>query len=599
MQRLSGFVVILIAFLLLPGVSGAKPLNQKLSINEDKWKKTFFVDHGYSSAPGGAASFQIGNDPVYGPFLKVGPWTAGKWSARFQYKDKLPLTEAVIRGRYRTSDIKPFECAVYIEFYQSGKRISKSDYVLTPAEQWTPFEIPVKNPPQGTDVISPGFGLKQKSEGHVMFTDLVISTVDSNSTSPEELPQVARLKPAGKFKKGNFFSLTKDANQAWWFVTPGGDPFYSLATVGPSIKEPYDLRRYYARSIREMGFNSLAGWTGLKGWERLNNILEKEGNDALPVFYTMSTDNLEGRFDYLVDSRGRAAGDGGHKFPDPFDPGFVEVYRKEVRKTVKIVGEKKWFIGWFADNEISHSDVYRHVYSRHCNESFRKWLKGRYHSVDALNKAWGTQFGSFEVISESRPTPASRSGSMYEDFRKFQRIIVARYIDVTTDIIREEDPGRLLFSNRFMLSDSSDWLPLLDLYSVYDGIAINLYPSNISPGLSESEKLLLKMAHEKSGRPIIVTEWSVPALDSGLYDDIDNLDWSFSRVVRTQSDRARQAAHVTLDFYNQPYIIGSHWFRWNDYYSVKRMANRGLVQSDGQPWTELQEALKNVNNKLR
>jgi hypothetical protein len=40
-----------------------------------------------------------------------------------------------------------------------------------------------------------------------------------------------------------------------------------------------------------------------------------------------------------------------------------------------------------------------------------------------------------------------------------------------------------------------------------------------------------------------------------------------------------------------PYLVGAHWFIWQDVDSEKRQANRGLFRSNGEPWSELIAAL--------
>jgi agarase len=187
---------------------------------------------------------------------------------------------------------------------------------------------------------------------------------------------------------------------------------------------------------------------------------------------------------------------------------------------------------------------------------------------------------------------------MKEDCLEFEKVIVRKYIDVTISTIRAEDPDHLIFSNRFMMGDFGDWPRLIELYIGYDGIAINMYPANRAPGLSEPEKAVFRMAHEKTGMPIIVGEWSVPAIDSGLYDDPDLLDWSWPECVDTQQDRARQAALVTVDFYNLPFIVGAHWFTWQDIDDSRRRANRGLLTADGRRYAELLEGLARAHEAI-
>jgi hypothetical protein len=63
--------------------------------------------------------------------------------------------------------------------------------------------------------------------------------------------------------------------------------------------------------------------------------------------------------------------------------------------------------------------------------------------------------------------------------------------------------------------------------------------------------------------------------------------------------RARQAAQITADFFNEPYLVGAHWFIYGDFDSPEREANRGLVRSDGQPWDELVRELRAVHRGIQ
>jgi hypothetical protein len=116
--------------------------------------------------------------------------------------------------------------------------------------------------------------------------------------------------------------------------------------------------------------------------------------------------------------------------------------------------------------------------------------------------------------------------------------------------------------------------------------------------LSDDERDIYRLAHEKTGLPVIVGEWSVPAADSGLYGKPDKLDWSFNELLPTQAQRAHQAACVTLDFFNMPFVVGSHWFIWKDVVNERREANRGLFTHDGRPWREVADALRHVHQVM-
>lgn len=60
---------------------------------------------------------------------------------------------------------------------------------------------------------------------------------------------------------------------------------------------------------------------------------------------------------------------------------------------------------------------------------------------------------------------------------------------------------------------------------------MNIYPDNNKIGFNPGEIEIMRKLHEGTGRPIIIGEWSVPAIDSKLYEFGPDpykrqLDWS-------------------------------------------------------------------------
>jgi len=563
------------------------------------WKALVFLEEGESISESQALTAEIQQDPRQGPCLVIGPWIAGRWSARYQYEKKFPFTKATISGVYKTEEVPPFFAAVTVNYYGEKDRIARERYTLASAPDWRPFRVPLRRIPQGAIAMAPGFGLDRQCRGRVYFAQLTIAEGVEPLEVPDNPGTVARPAPPKNFKKGNFFRLAR-RKHTWWFVTPQGKAFYSLGTpVKWFGKDPAGLGRGrdYVAFMRTTGFNSVAGWSGYEHWHALNEARGGGDNAPLPLFYALQTPTLAGGFDRLKNAKGEEIA--GHRFPDPFDPAFQRAYAAKVRQVADVVSNQPWFAGWFADNEVSHRDLYRHVYSRHCAKAFHNFLAKRYRSIKALNTSWGSTFTSFEGLMAEKPDPKLREGKMYQDFLRFEREIVKQYIQVTLSTIRRADPDHLIFSNRFMLDDMGDWVRVVDLHREYDGIAVNIYPANNEPGLGKNAVDILKLVHERIGKPILIGEWSIPSLDSGLYDDPKFLDWSWDETVETQTQRARQAARVTIDLYNLPFIVGSHWFTWKDFDSKKRRANRGLFKASGQPWTELITALKRAHRCIQ
>ena len=94
-------------------------------------------------------------------------------------------------------------------------------------------------------------------------------------------------------------------------------------------------------------------------------------------------------------------------------------------------------------------------------------------------------------------------------------------------------------------------------------------------------------------------EWSVLALDSGLYSQTKaKRDSSYPQCVPDQRIRASQAKHILADFFNHPSVVGAHWFTYSDMDSTTRQANRGLVRADGRAWELLVQELAKLHDRM-
>ena len=580
----------LVALVVLAGLARAGEIPLPAS-DPAYWSRLVFVE-GSEVAEADACVFTTTRDGER-DCLVVGPWRAGAWSARWQAAKPVARTRGSIRGFYRTegSAVAEVSCV----FFGAGKKMRRDDFGLAPAAAWTPFEVALRRAPRAADGAAPAFGLSAHTEGRAWFAGLSLIDDIRRRVFPATPAALNRPAPPAALSPGKRFRLERSGD-AWWLVTPAGRPFYSAGTDAPGFKEAAEGAAM-AAAMRSMGFNSLGGWSNVWRWGPVNDSLVAKGEPPFATFVAIETSDLPGCGRLLDPAEEDPRSD--HAFPDPFDPAFEPGYRKLVADVAGVAAGKPWLAGWFIDNERDHGRLDRRVWSGHAGRTFLARLKERYRSVERLNAAWGTSFASFAGMAEKRPVAGLAQGPLFEDCREFTRELVKRYAATAARTVREADPGALVFSNRFMLSSVDDTLSYLGAYApVCDGIAVNIYPRNQSPGLAEDERTILARFHEISGKPVLITEWSVPALDSGLYDDDANLDWSFPEAVETQADRGRQAACVTADFYNLSFVVGAHWFTWRDFDSGKRKANRGLFRSNGEPWRELRAALAGVHGRL-
>ncbi len=115
--------------------------------------------------------------------------------------------------------------------------------------------------------------------------------------------------------------------------------------------------------------------------------------------------------------------------------------KKIVEKIARHYGKNPQVIGWQIDNEIGHegSDL---CVCESCRNKWHRWLKARYASIDALNRAWGTVFwgttyASFTQVPVPRSQVASiQNPSLLLDYYRFCSDSAVSFAGEQVDIIR-------------------------------------------------------------------------------------------------------------------------------------------------------------------
>lgn len=168
-------------------------------------------------------------------------------------------------------------------------------------------------------------------------------------------------------------------------------------------------------------------------------------------------------------------------------PKYRELCARVVRSMVLAYKDHPAVIGWQIDNELNcETNVF---YAEADHTAFREWLKERYGTLEALNKAWGTVFWSqtftdWEQVYLSRPTVnQSINPHLALDEKRFISANTISFAKLQADIIRELAPHQWITTNgMFGHLDNHEMTDrLLDFYS-YDS-----YPqfSTIFPGQDE------------------------------------------------------------------------------------------------------------------
>jgi hypothetical protein len=550
--------------------------------------------------------------------LSIDP--GNKYLLSFWYKtegiDEYPLPLVVRLNVHRQNESSPL----------------RYDKNLSTRQEWTQIHWLIDTLPPDAKDAELSFFLWIRTRGKVLVDDVEFKIADQESIGEyytwRTLPEPAFSYDAENttFPATGFFEVKHDESR-WWLVGPEGNPTWAIATMGEipgtsgngniMLSEWFEKtyqgdRMEYAKMqyalLEDWGINSLAGWTA----DEYSILTEERYNADEPWFpiYKVLNFSIMGadKVYYAKNNKGELKGRYDHSFPDPFNPEWREDARQKALNNIDRYKGKAWFAGWFMDNEIDYGSLFLYIWGDYSAMEFIKFLQAKYEDIDQLNASWTSDFGqysyaSFDDILSEKPSPAEWDDPLYPDFIEFERIMMKEYIDYTYDMVKELDPDHLIISNRLNLGPMGSLYRTIDLWSKYDVICVNIYPENLFFGFNKGELEILDWVYEKTGKPVILGEWSIPAFDSNLYDFDEDpygrpLDWSWPQVLRDQKERGQAYRTCMLQLASKPYLLGAAWFKVLDVNSETRRANRGLIDDNHQPYQDFIETFRSTNLDL-
>lgn len=168
-----------------------------------------------------------------------------------------------------------------------------------------------------------------------------------------------------------------------------------------------------------------------------------------------------------------------------------ETYRNYCKGIVTAMAERfrsnSCIAGWQIDNEFgnSHGDL---CMCDSCANAFRRWLKDKYKTVDALNRDWGTcfwsqEYNSFDEVEPPRKTATGTNPSQMLDWKRFHSWLICDFSKAQTDILREICPKEQFITHNCM--GFSDVVSYYDLSKQLDFLSEDLYPGGYWRGIDE------------------------------------------------------------------------------------------------------------------
>ena len=139
--------------------------------------------------------------------------------------------------------------------------------------------------------------------------------------------------------------------------------------------------------------------------------------------------------DIMVTNRNGQVKYGPRQSMDILNPDFLRHAERIIRKLLEAVIPYSCVIGFQLDNETKHYDNY----GKYAQKKFLDFLKNKYKTTDAFNKAftlayWSNSIGSWEDMPD---ISNSINWNLHCEYEKFLRSCAADYLKWQTDIINE------------------------------------------------------------------------------------------------------------------------------------------------------------------
>ena len=281
----------------------------------------------------------------------------------------------------------------------------------------------------------------------------------------------------------------------------------------------------------------------------------------------------------------------GTAFPNVFNPDFAERCDRAAAKACAANRDDPEVLGYFIDNELAWEGRNR--------GATRSW--GLFDAACAKPQG-NTARTAVEAFLEKQGLKIGDDIPI-EVKHKFVGIVAMKYFSAASAAIRKHDPNHLVLGCRFAGAIVPDivWkvagrncdIVTLNAYSRADlekGEIIFRYNDGYLP-IGEALSKISSLA----GRPVLLTEWSYPAFDSGLL-----CRNGAGQRFDTQIERAWASELYARTVLSLPCVIGYDYFMWVDMPAkgISRRfpedTNYGLVREDGTEYKELTEALSKV-----
>ena len=412
-------------------------------------------------------------------------------------------------------------------------------------------------------------------EGYLFWSHGIVRVSHSNAVTPLEGENLENRcfyfeNLPGKDSEFHQFYYTHDQLLKPYYTARGIDSTYDFSSA--------NLYRKYGEDYLA-DFNDICH-RRLKSWG-LNTIANSSDKEICLMDRTPYMDRFE------VVSAPLAGTGGWWPVMDPYDPSFIASLEKQLIDRKREL-EDPWCLGFFVDNEIAWGHptnmaevVLKCPADQAAKKHFISVLKAKYSNINALNKAWGSKFASWNALAENRKAVKTNDRNR-ADFLEFNRGVIHKYYSNIRGAFDRLAPGVLYMGCRF-----AGYTPdLVSIGAEYcDVISYNIYDFTL-------DKVQLPEGVDK---PIMIGEFHFGAQDRGMFH--------CSQVeVESQKNRGDAYVRYVESGLRHPNIIGVHWHQYSDQATSARFCGEnfqvGFTDVCDTPYPETINAARNIGYRM-
>lgn len=400
-------------------------------------------------------------------------------------------------------------------------------------------------------------------------------------------------------------TITQNREYMFAMLPPEGTPkaqFYSTTTKNGATVRTYShyagniydkygdqwptrYREHAATRMRSWGFNTVG--TASSVWDM--------ANQGLPFTVTLTTGDYPTRlstpFAYW------------RSLPDPYGNDFPSWLQANLANQLGSLKNNPMLLGVFVDGEQSwglRSGTTRERFqvplaalaapsSQPAKQAFVNHLYTKYHSVAALNAAWGTSFSSWPQLRTSATTLSDAQVELAKaDLSAFLWNYVKVYAFRVRQAVKGMNPDLLWLGTREFMA----WTPN-EVFS-----ALQQYADTISVTHYDRAEDVPWAYFNALKRPVLISEFTFAAREGNSMCQLILQRCETS----TQAARASAAAAYIDRALTTKNIIGAHWFTYIDQPISGKFNGEnnafGMVDVTDRPYTEMVSMFRSVSDTM-